>query len=92
MSAASLFERIPRVGVDLPRLAQQAPNLTVDADSAIERRLCAVYQEWREHFETCPTCNGGSWFEPDFVVRPCRVGALRFQAWNRLACASSIAK
>lgn len=74
-------------------LPNSAPVLHLsDAETKGERLLLSRYNEWRNHYDECRTCNPGSWQQPDFVLRPCRVGKVRFVSWQRLACALSIPK
>jgi hypothetical protein len=67
-----------------------APLLHAAGDSAAERMLLAAYTEWRQHYEWCTVCNVGPFYEPDFRLRPCRIGEMRFRRWATLGVATNI--
>lgn len=74
-------------------LRNSAPVLHLTSEETqSERLLLSRYNEWRNHYDECPICNHGDWNSPDFALRPCRVGKVRFTSWQRLSMALGIPK
>lgn len=72
--------------------AGEAPQLRIESQQTSEAWLLARYEAWRVHHASCGQCTTGSWYEPNFTLRPCRAGRLKFEAWVRLASAVNIPK